>query len=613
MASLPFPDDGGSDATAVNSSSGEDDERVTAGETCPGGDSAAEADEPVGRDQFIVPWHDPVPPLTPRMRAIYDTLRIDPHDRIRSVVDAAAMDGALFGKRTSSVRLCAIHELRSRAPLHPTMGAAPTRLPALVAHVPTTAAPPAGLEMARVGAAGTDDGAPTIIFVPVEEAEDARIARAVAALLAVIPESVLHSRQSHSVPDDVVRRNLEVKLRSYDSGTLHKGKSTWVAWAAFCDRHSLPRYGEPFDADMCLWFIREEDDLARARAAAHSSAAVTGASVRHARACSLRWLRSALGIPFQASDVAVRRFAPPDRSREPRWSEMWGLPVLRMWLYLVCRYEGQRQSFVLPYAASAYLMCLASLRQVDGVRSKPPWRLTIDGVDAFASVAIYTKAHRRESMRPLPWWVPAMSIDPAYSDAVVAAALERALRMLPQGAPSMFLSMVDDNGRSCNVTRAVAWGASCATDAVLCSSLTAMLTWQPIGLLPTTALHVAKRKHGPRHTMVEFARAMCMPVSARDELGRWEEQGGRMRRLSNRYSREAEATLQIRLRARVLQRVRCAVDELSLEIGAPLSLGCLLPPADSVRDEEVEAWRLLEARVNSTNPGTSQPDQPPAS
>ena len=53
--------------------------------------------------------------------------------------------------------------------------------------------------------------------------------------------------------------------------------------------------------------------------------------------------------------------------------------------------------------------------------------------------------------------------------------------------------------------------------------------------------------------MPELSRVMMLPGPAGDELGRWKEQGGRMRRLSNRYSRDGERVLQVYLRAYVAQ------------------------------------------------------------
>lgn len=72
---------------------------------------------------------------------------------------------------------------------------------------------------------------------------------------------------------------------------------------AFCERHNLGDHGAPFDVEVCLWFLREEDELARAKAAGRR----TGASVKYALACSLRWLRHTLLIPFEAELQPVRK------------------------------------------------------------------------------------------------------------------------------------------------------------------------------------------------------------------------------------------------------------------------------------------------------------------
>ena len=71
--------------------------------------------------------------------------------------------------------------------------------------------------------------------------------------------------------------------------------------------------------------------------------------------------------------------------------------------------------------------------------------------------------------------------------------------------------------------------------------------------------HVARclvnRKHGPRHVLPELGRVLLLPKPARDELGYWKVRNsrGRLGDLSNRYSREGEEFLQIRLRALLLR------------------------------------------------------------
>jgi len=127
-----------------------------------------------------------------------------------------------------------------------------------------------------------------------------------------------------SLPPNVRRDNLIDTISKYDAGTIAKGRAALMAWVAFCERHDLPQYGAPFGPDYCVWFLREEDGHARARAS--SSLRRTGASVKHDRACSLRWLAAVGCVPFDARESSVRRSAPPDSSREPSMTPTLAIP-----------------------------------------------------------------------------------------------------------------------------------------------------------------------------------------------------------------------------------------------------------------------------------------------
>lgn len=377
---------------------------------------------------------------------------------------------------------------------------------------------------------------------------------AIASLLQAIPPPLLQVAAG-DVPCTFFRRVLESKLADYDAGSIRKGAATLSAWLAFCERHSLPSYGAPFSDQMCQWFLHEEDEKAAERAAANPSSKRTGGTVKHSRACALRWLASAVGIPFQAHLPSVRAASKPDRSREPGMSEMWEASLLRHLLRLAVGYEGQRASLVRPYAASAYLMCAASLRQVDALRSPPPVLDEGEGITCFHSVSSLTKGRKRATMRPMPWWVPTTSCCPLLSDTSVTTGLQSALSLLPRDATSMFPGLVGPNGRPASLAQAVGWSGAMAGDTALASSLAWLMTLPPLGIPFAEAKVNGEKKHSPRHTVPEIARVMGMPAPARDELGRWKAQGGRLQRMSNRYSRAAERVLQCLLRRSVLRRV----------------------------------------------------------
>lgn len=378
--------------------------------------------------------------------------------------------------------------------------------------------------------------------------EESAICKAADALLSFLPHALLSVVPSGAPTAERIATRREAML-SYDAGTIVKAHSTLRAWLAFCDRHQLPDFGAPFDEELCLWFLREEDHRARARATGRR----TGASVKNSLACSLRWLRTTLLIPFQAETQPVRKAARVHRAKEPQWSEMWPAGVLQHLLILALRPAPPSYRFHRAYAAGAYLLCAASLRQVDGLRSPPPQAVDIGGCPCFHSVASLTKGRSRAHMQPLPWWVPTTSPLRDVSDAAVAAGLKDALGLLPPNSTSLFPALLDTQGKAVSIRRARSWGAGPADPRHLAASLADLFQQSPLALPHAEACMLGSKRHGPRHTLPEVARVAGMAAAAREEIGRWRSSKGRLNTLSNRYSREGERILQCRLRSQLLR------------------------------------------------------------
>ncbi|KAL3933253.1 MAG: hypothetical protein SGPRY_000360 [Prymnesium sp.] len=418
--SVAGDDAASSDGTALASSCGEDSDGECSLLSPPGPPSPTAAHVP--GECPAAPLLDEVPPVSPRMREIYETLEVQPYPNVRSVLDAAAMPPHLFGRLNASVRAWALSASASSSSSHATALVAESAECGCFALA--TSAASSAMPACTPAPPIASDG-----WVSSASIEDAKIRRAIDDLLRVLPHSLLFSTNG-SVPVEVQHENLIERLARFDAGSIRRGQSVWASWMSFCQRHSLPDFGSPFDGDLCLWFLREEDEAAR-RAAASTSSSRTGATVKHARACSLRWLNSAVGIPFRADLPTVRSASKPDRSREPSFVPMWDVAVLRHLLRIAVCYRGQRAQFFRSYAASAYVMGIASLRQVDALRSPPPTVQTVDGVSCLHSVAEFTKALSRASMRPMPWWIPTTSIDPDLDDAAVLEGLRAAFALLP--------------------------------------------------------------------------------------------------------------------------------------------------------------------------------------
>jgi len=346
-----------------------------------------------------------------------------------------------------------------------------------------------------------------------------------------------------------------VHLLTCGASSIRAGTAFVKEWLQFCERRRIPKFGLPVDADLMQAFLADVDAAARQRAA-RTAGKRTGASVQHATACAARWTADHAGLPFSAAKaMLVRRSSAPSREREPSWSEMWEPSILPHLLRVAV--ASQQNDIVRAMAASAYLVCAASMRLVDGQRSAPP---VLDDRDVFHGIAVISKGRRRSSMAPKPWSVPCVSPDGGIPDWRVAAGLRSALSSLPSGCCSMFPRLLDATGKEVALGRAAAVCPSArATDAHLESTVTFLLTLPPLGLCRSEARRVAARKHGPRHTIPEIARVMGMSVPARNELGLWSDTKSRLQTMPNRYSRDAERLLSSVLRGMVLRHIRSRI------------------------------------------------------
>lgn len=550
--------------------------------------------------------------VSPRLRVILERAAVRPRPSVRNISDAVSMAENALGVKTETVRRMAIRAAvaadaaRRRADHAGDEPAVHTTVAARTARSCDLERPPVGgahpLVVAPttvpVTAPSQTVGGGSVPFQSSRDIESALAAREAQRLLACIPDAMLMHGRYGAVPTAVRRANLVSTISQYDPGTVSKGRTAVQKWLEFCRRHCLAEYGAPFSADVCVWFLREEDERARQPSATARVSSRTGGTVRHARACALRWLAAVGCVPFAAHDLQVRRSAPPDASKEPGMTSMWEVAVVRHFLIIAVRYYGPRELVSRVYAAAAYVMCIASLRQLDAVRSAAPQRVMVDGVPALHGVALYTKGHNtRARQRPMPWWIPTVSIEPSISDQQVADALEAVFSWIPPGAPSMFLELVDAEGKPCGLHEAVSFGASPARPDRLAASLAYLMTWAPLSYPAATAKDIAAGKHGPRHTLPEIARVMGMPAEARDELGRWKGSGGRLQRHANRYSREGERLLQVLLRSRLVRRIRQVVEtsyNTSPFVSIPLS--AFAAAGDAALGDERDAFDATQQR-----------------
>jgi len=269
--------------------------------------------------------------LTPRMRAVCERTSVRPRGGITSIMDAISMKSDALGRKTEAIRRMALRaavasdrsapsSALSAVPIprgHSDLAARGDSTRPSVVVTATALASPSPIERAQAVVPWSDRPslAPAFALSTPRDVEGERIAVEVQRLLSCVPDAMLMYGRPSSLPPGVRRANLIDAVSKYDAGTIAKGRAAVTAWVAFCVRHALPQYGAPFGADYCVWFLREEDADARARAS--SSLRRTGASVKHDRACSLRWLAAVGCVPFDARESSVRRSAPSDSSREP--------------------------------------------------------------------------------------------------------------------------------------------------------------------------------------------------------------------------------------------------------------------------------------------------------
>ncbi|KAL1528241.1 hypothetical protein AB1Y20_009599 [Prymnesium parvum] len=308
----------------------------------------------------------------------------------------------------------------------------PTMLPLLTSSAASSAAHAAG-ELMR-----TD----------VLASEQLDIERAVAEFIGAVPAALLLHTPS-ALPDaervDTRRRH----LLTCGASSVRAGTAFVREWLRFCERRALVRFGLPVDADLMNAFLADVDAAARRRSAGHKSR--TGSSVQHAMACAARWTSDHAGLPFDAAKLpTVRKSSAPVREREPRWAEMWEPAVLVHLLRVAI--DNRQRGLVRATAAAVYLVCAASMRLVNGLRSAPP---IIDESLVFHGVAVLSKGRRRSSMAPSPWSVPCVSPDGSITDSEVALGLQTALSHLPPDCCSMFPQLHDDGGRAVALERAV--------------------------------------------------------------------------------------------------------------------------------------------------------------
>ena len=301
------------------------------------------------------------------------------------------------------------------------------------------------------------------------------------------------------------------------------------------------------------WFLSSQDDLGQAAA----SGKRTGLHRKHSMAGAARWLFDHAGVLFAAAKAKhVRKASGPPKVREPAWAEMWEVAVLAHLCRIAVLYSGPSSMIIRSYALAAFLVNAASLRLISGLRSGPAQlEFTSDGKPFASSVAALSKGKRRSVMQPLPWLVPCVSPDTSISDHLLAATVRDVSEFLTAcGACSMFPVLLSVSGAVASLPTAVTCVHGRSSDGRLVAAVAYLLEWAPLSLARKEARAVAKRKHGPRHTLPELARVMMLPEPARDLIGYWKGRPSqRLSSQSNRYSRGGERILQFWLRSLLLQ------------------------------------------------------------
>ena len=354
---------------------------------------------------------------SPRMKSIYDTMRVPVNTEVLTCEAAVGMTPGTFGKRTEGIRAWAARKLSQEATTtsstthagcalacattqppstnNSTASGSGTTCAGCVCMVPSMEAtcmvathmvPTAsGSGTARAGRACMVPRMEATSMVATSSAqlgdaharnlstEDAAAARTARELMDAMPNELAFHAAS-AVPHQQRVQNRLRHLERCGVDSLRLAKTALDAWKVFCVRHSIHQYGAGIcDAEMAQWFLGEEDSAARARAR-DSAGSATGGSVEISRANGMRWLHANVGCPFGAfKELAVRKSSSrPGRQVEESYAEMYEVAAMAHLLIVALAYEGIACIFIRAWAAAAYSVCVASLRMVDGLRSPPP-------------------------------------------------------------------------------------------------------------------------------------------------------------------------------------------------------------------------------------------------
>ena len=238
--------------------------------------------------------------LSPRLAHILASLEVETVAGVHSCQDALGMHPGSLGPKTESVR-----ELATEAVFNEVAGSTPAVqhdrgvLPPLAANPTSVGWNPISASTAAVGfqltlAAATCAPASLVVArSPIQllstgasassaalniSVEDAAVDSAIAAFLSVAPTELLFPAPS-AVP--VLQRvaNRRIHLASQGAGSIKAGSRFVRRWVDFCARNNVALYGVGLiDEELFEWFLREEDVLARSRAAEAASVTSLGHS-----------------------------------------------------------------------------------------------------------------------------------------------------------------------------------------------------------------------------------------------------------------------------------------------------------------------------------------------